>query len=169
MPNHNQPGRPKGKGRSTKVFWNAAERAKLVSAAADIRADKPGLAGLPLIRQAMLTLPVDRRRDLSTLNRVAWFDEALRAEVRRRDQGTEAHPTAVKVVHSDEVLVSLLTAILDELAKHTHLLTRQPHGGGTPPTLSPPKPVGLSKPPSNGPSSAFRRMMEQFNGRDRCN
>jgi hypothetical protein len=67
-----------------KVFWSNSEKTKMISKAIDIQREKPELAGLPLLRAAMLTLPQSRRRRLVALSQVPWFEDAIKSEIKQR-------------------------------------------------------------------------------------
>lgn len=68
-----------------KVFWSEAEKSAIAERAADLRDNRPDLAGLPLLRAAMNVLPAHRRRKLIAMSQASWFEGAVAAEIRRRD------------------------------------------------------------------------------------
>lgn len=180
MPKRKPTRRPTGGPSTTKVFWSAAERMAIVSSAADIQAESPELAGLPLIRQAMMKLAADRRRKLDTMNQVPWFEKALRDEIRRRQAIDTGRPAAVTIVQSDEVALGLLRTLVEEAVKQTQMLSRIAFGGGAPPTLAEAQAAGMvssapalgvkREPAPNGNTSALRRLvMRGTNGTRRPN
>jgi hypothetical protein len=67
-----------------KVYWSDAERALIVSQAADLQAEDPSLTGLALLRAAMKVLPEDRWRKLIALTQTRWFTTMVAAEHARR-------------------------------------------------------------------------------------
>jgi hypothetical protein len=67
-----------------KVFWTEAEKKLIASAALEIQQERPNLAGLSLLRQAIRKLPKIRQRKLISLSQAEWFEPALEIEARLR-------------------------------------------------------------------------------------
>jgi len=75
-----------------KVFWSDPEKALVAKEAIDIQRSKPELSGLPLLRAAMRTLPMSRRRKITAMSQVKWFEDWVASENRRRSiQSEEDH------------------------------------------------------------------------------
>lgn len=72
---------PKGHNR---VFWTIEERRLIISAAVATQRNRPDLSGLPLLREAMRSLPADRKRQIISLSQVPWFEEGIQTEVLKR-------------------------------------------------------------------------------------
>ena len=68
----------------SKVFWSSVEKALVISKALDTQGERPELSGLPLLREAMRSLPLARRRKIVTLVQVEWFELGINEENRRR-------------------------------------------------------------------------------------
>ena len=83
-----------------------AEKADLIDRAVDLQKERPDLSGLPLLREAMLVLPADRRRKLLTLNRADWFEPGVRLEVKRRHEAATA-PIRI-AIHEEDPYVPFL-------------------------------------------------------------
>lgn len=62
----------------TRVRWDASERAQLVQQSQFVLAAKPGESFKDVVAEAMLTLPLERRRKVDTKT-VLWVREAVRA------------------------------------------------------------------------------------------
>lgn len=109
---------PKGK---SKVFWTTDEQDLVVRRAVDVQTENPGLSGLPLLRAAMMALPIDRRRNVYSINRVSWFKRGIKDEIKRRWALAESiNPQA-----SDTILFAgLLGDIRHELRRQTDLFVR---------------------------------------------
>lgn len=75
-----------GKGIDTRerVFWSDAEKQALIRRALELRDERPDLAGLSLLRQAMLALPIDRRRRIVASGQVEWFESGMADAMRAR-------------------------------------------------------------------------------------
>jgi hypothetical protein len=83
----------------TKVFWTDDEKRQLCCAALDIQKERPDLAGLALLRQAIRTLPEDRWRKLTTLAREKWFEAGMEIEAKlRAAQADSAVTTEIEVL-----------------------------------------------------------------------
>ncbi len=80
-----------GRGGKRPIHWTQPERDTIVQRAADLRAEDPSLAGLPLLRKALHVLPVDRRRgNIRSLAQVPWFEEGLKAVITERNKTAKA-------------------------------------------------------------------------------
>lgn len=110
-----------------KVFWSEAEKAAMIAEGVAVQAARPDLAGLPLLRAAMMVLPPQRRRKLIALSQAGWFEPGLKAEYERRR--LLAAPGAVRIVaHDADPYAPLLREIAAELRAIRFTL-----GRGTPP------------------------------------
>jgi hypothetical protein len=92
----------------SRVFWTDAEKAVVLETAAELLAKRSDLSGLPLLREAMCSLPIDRRRKLIAVTQAPWFERGLE-RARRRLEGKR------KAVAEASESEPILRAILAEL------------------------------------------------------
>jgi len=65
-----------------RVFWTDREKSDLIHRAESIQRMRPDLAGLPLLRAAIRSMPTNRRRNLVSLTQVPWFEERLQSRAK---------------------------------------------------------------------------------------
>ena len=100
----------------SRVIWTDREKAEMVSAVAELRTERADLSGLPLLREAMTSLPINRRRKLIAVTQAPWFERDLELERRRLEAKRLPTVNAVQVVtHEADPYAPLLRAILAEL------------------------------------------------------
>lgn len=83
-----------------RVVWTAGERSRLIREAADMQAEYPDLAGLPLLRAAMGALAPTRRRRLLAVTQAPWFEKGVAEEIKRRTSELKASASMVPVANS---------------------------------------------------------------------
>ncbi len=105
----------------SKVFWSKPEQDAMIKRAVEIQKENPELSGLPLLRQAMLVLPVDRRRKIKSFSRVEWFEPALRAEVKRRSEAATVTQAIVIAPHEADPYVPILKLSAGELERQSKM------------------------------------------------
>lgn len=94
-------------GRRNKVVWTEKEKSLIVCRAIEVQRERPDLAGLPLLRQAMGVLPATRRRKLIAVTQAPWFEVHLKEEIlKRRTENLNDH---------NKEVVAILRGILGEL------------------------------------------------------
>lgn len=90
-----------------KVFWTEREKSLIVRRAIEVQRERPDLAGLPLLRQAMSVLPASRRRKLIAVTQAPWFEERIKDEIAKRQAESQ--------LDYNQATVLLLKGILAEL------------------------------------------------------
>lgn len=101
-----------------KVYWTTAEKRQACCAALDIQASRPDLAGLPLLRAAIKTLPKDRQRRLVSLSQTGWFEEGMAVEAKLRAANAQSvDPTLSALGHQQESTL--------KIEAHTHATAAQ--------------------------------------------
>jgi hypothetical protein len=100
----------------SRVYWTEPERRQIVDRAADVQRIRPDLAGLPLLRVAIQSLPLDRRRDIVALSQASWFEEAIVAESKRRE-------ARIKEQKSDPA-IPIMRQTAEEIQAHRLMMTR---------------------------------------------
>lgn len=97
-----QPSQPASKpSPRSKVFWSDIEKAMIVKRAVDLREERPGLAGLPLLRASLDVLPAHRRRDLIALSQALWFTRMVGDETKRREMEAKLQDNTVSVLREN--------------------------------------------------------------------
>src|SRR4051794_6872895 len=74
----------------SKVVWTDDEKDRIVKRAVDLKRDRPGLAGLALLRASLEVLPAHRRRQFIAISQAPWFPKQVAAELKRRDLESRA-------------------------------------------------------------------------------
>ena len=104
MPEAKSSKSPKNRNR---VAWSAPERKAIIERAITLHAENPSLFGLPLIREAMKVLPVNRKRRVITRTQVPWFEVEFADELRRRSTPSQA-TEAMLIDHAKDPYVPIL-------------------------------------------------------------
>ncbi len=105
--------------RASRIVWTASERATIGGVAAETQRERPELSGLPLLRVAMKSLPINRRRKLVAVTQAPWFEMGLSEESRRRTAaGTGAATRVVAVESAADPYMPILAATREATKRH---------------------------------------------------
>lgn len=96
-----------------RIVWTDAEKAMIIDEALNVQRSRADLAGLPLLKAAIKSLPEGRRRRVIPLPQTPWFELALQ---RRADVMTQAQKGGIER-HLAEITAMLgrIVELLSEL------------------------------------------------------
>lgn len=99
-----------------RVFWSDTEKQALTRRALELRDERPDLAGLPLLRQAMLALPIVRRRRIVASGQVEWFESGMADAMRARVEANRPSPDDQDWRSRDREFARLEVGLLERMA-----------------------------------------------------